>query len=251
MVNKRVCVDVISHKPNSPKTQAPPYSTTGFRMINPAHHGIGMTSTRTRDRLIQRLRENGISSDRVLQAIRNTPRHIFIDEALASRAYEDIALPIGHGQTISQPYIVARMTELLLDISSLDSVLEIGTGSGYQTAILAQLVRRVYSVERIEALQNQARARFRELGLRNIRLTHSDGGMGLPGYAPFEGILVTAAPEGIPRVLVEQLKPEGRMLLPIGSGSEQVLVRITRTIGGYEKEILEQVNFVPLLEGIY
>ena len=170
MVNKRVCVDFISHKPNSPKTQTPSYSTTGFRMTNPAHHGIGMTSTRTRDRLIQRLRENGISRGRVLQAIRNTPRHIFIDEALASRAYEDIALPIGHGQTISQPYIVARMTELLLDLSSLDSVLEIGTGSGYQTAILAQLVRRVYSVERIEALQNQASARFRELGLRTIRL---------------------------------------------------------------------------------
>ena len=219
-------------------------------MIDSAHHGIGMTSTRTRDRLIQRLCENGISSGRVLQVIRNTPRHIFIDEALASRAYEDIALPIGHGQTISQPYIVARMTELLLDRSAPDTVLEIGTGSGYQTAILAQLVRRVYSVERIKALQNQARQRLRELGLRNIRLRHRDGGMGLPEYGPFDGILVTAAPAGIPRVLVEQLKPGGHMLLPIGDGSEQVLVRIKRTSDGYEKEILEQVNFVPLLGGM-
>ncbi len=235
---------------DSPKTQIQSYRTAGLKMNNLVHRGIGMTSTRTRDRLIHRLRKNGISNGRVLQVIRNTPRHIFIDEALASRAYEDIALPIGHGQTISQPYIVARMTELLLDMFSLDRVLEIGTGSGYQTAILAQLVRRVYSVERIAALQKQARARFRELGLRNIRLCHGDGGIGLPGYGPFDAILVTAAAEGIPRVLVEQLKLEGRMLLPIGSGSEQVLVRITRTIDGYEKEILQQVNFVPLLAGV-
>lgn len=219
-------------------------------MNNPVHHGIGMTSTRTRGRLIRRLREKGITCSAVLQVMRNTPRHIFIDEALASRAYEDTALPIGHGQTISQPYIVARMSELLLDQCALDTVLEIGTGSGYQTAILAQLVRRVYSVERIMALQNQARARFRELGLRNIRLRHRDGGMGLPEYGPFDGILVTAAPAGIPRILVEQLKQEGRMLLPIGSGSAQVLVRITRTSGGYEKEIIERVNFVPLLGGM-
>lgn len=219
-------------------------------MIDPAHNGIGMTSSRTRERLIQRLRENGISNNRVLQVMRNTPRHIFIDEALASRAYEDTALPIGHGQTISQPYIVARMTELLLDRGPLDMVLEVGTGSGYQTAILASLVRRVYSVERIAALQNQAREHLRELGLRNVRLRHRDGGMGLPEYGPFDAILVTAAPEGIPRVLVDQLKPGGRMLLPIGSGSEQVLVRVTRTSGGYEKEILEQVNFVPLLGGM-
>ncbi len=219
-------------------------------MNSQLHRGIGMTSQRTRERLIQRLREEGISSHQVLDAIRNTPRHIFVDEALSSRAYEDTALPIGHGQTISQPYIVARMTELLLEGGPLDTVLEVGTGSGYQAAVLARLVKRVYSVERIAALQKQARARFQELRLRNIRLRHCDGGMGLPEYAPFDGILVTAAPEGIPRALVDQLKPGGRMILPIGSRSEQVLVRVIRTGKGYEKELLDRVIFVPLLGGV-
>ncbi len=219
-------------------------------MNSQLHRGIGMTSQRTRERLIQRLREEGISSHQVLDAIRNTPRHIFVDEALSSRAYEDTALPIGHGQTISQPYIVARRTELLLEGGPLDTVLEVGTGSGYQTAVLARLVKRVYSVERIAALQKQARARFQELRLRNIRLRHCDGGMGLPEYAPFDGILVTAAPEGIPRALVDQLKPGGRMILPIGSRSEQVLVRVIRTGKGYEKELLDRVIFVPLLGGV-
>ncbi|PLY12177.1 MAG: protein-L-isoaspartate O-methyltransferase [Sedimenticola sp.] len=214
------------------------------------HRGIGMTSQRTRERLIQRLKEEGIRDYKVLEAIRNTPRHIFIEEALASRAYEDTALPIGHGQTISQPYIVARMTELLLEKGPLDTVLEVGTGSGYQTAILSRLVNRVYSVERIEALQLQARKRFQALGLRNIRLRHSDGGMGLPEYAPFDGILVTAAPEGIPLALVSQLKPGGIMVLPVGNQSEQVLVRVLKTNEGYQKEILEQVIFVPLLGGV-
>lgn len=214
------------------------------------HQGIGMTSARTRERLIDRLREEGIASRQVLEAIRNTPRHIFVDEALASRAYENTALPIGHNQTISQPYIVARMTELLLERGPQETVLEIGTGSGYQTAILSRLVKRVYSVERIAPLQQQARRRFQELGLRNIRLRHSDGGMGLPEYAPFDGILVTAAPEGIPRVLVEQLRPGGVMVLPVGSRQEQALVRVTRTEGGYGKEILEPVIFVPLLGGV-
>jgi protein-L-isoaspartate(D-aspartate) O-methyltransferase len=209
-----------------------------------------MTSQRTRERLIQRLKEEGIRDYKVLEAIRNTPRHIFIEEALASRAYEDTALPIGHGQTISQPYIVARMTELLLEKGPLDTVLEVGTGSGYQTAILSRLVNRVYSVERIEALQLQARKRFQALGLRNIRLRHSDGGMGLPEYAPFDGILVTAAPEGIPLALVSQLKPGGIMVLPVGNQSEQVLVRVLKTNEGYQKEILEQVIFVPLLGGV-
>ncbi|HEB94926.1 MAG TPA: protein-L-isoaspartate(D-aspartate) O-methyltransferase [Sedimenticola thiotaurini] len=219
-------------------------------MSRPEHRGIGMTSERTRERLVQRLRREGIRSVRVLEAIRNTPRHIFVDEALASRAYEDTALPIGHGQTISQPYIVARMTELLLEGGALDTVLEVGTGSGYQTAILSPLVRRIYSVERIAALQQQARHRFQSLGLRNIRLRHSDGGMGLPEYAPFDGILVTAAPEGIPRALVEQLKPGGRMVLPIGPRREQVLVRVTRKGSGYDKELLERVAFVPLRGGV-
>jgi len=219
--------------------------------MNSLHHrGIGMTSERTRERLIQRLRQEGIGDQAVLEAMRRVPRHIFVDEALASRAYEDTALPIGHGQTISQPYIVARMTELLLQGGPLDTVLEIGTGSGYQTAVLAQLVNRIYSVERIAALQEQARKRFQALQLRNIRLRHSDGGMGLPEYAPFDGILVTAAPEGIPRALVEQLKPGGRMILPIGDRQEQVLVRVTRTGNGYDKELLERVVFVPLLGGV-
>ncbi|MEW7976614.1 MAG: protein-L-isoaspartate(D-aspartate) O-methyltransferase [Candidatus Sedimenticola endophacoides] len=209
-----------------------------------------MTSARTRERLIDRLREEGVASRQVLEAIRNTPRHIFLDEALASRAYENTALPIGHNQTISQPYIVARMTELLLERGPLETVLEIGTGSGYQTAILSRLVKRVYSVERIAPLQQQAWRRFQEQGLRNIRLRHSDGGMGLPEYAPFDGILVTAAPEGIPRVLVEQLRPGGVMVLPVGSRQEQALVRVTRAEGGYGKEILEPVIFVPLLGGV-
>jgi len=219
-------------------------------MMDHLHQGIGMTSERTRKRLIKRLREKGIQDLNVLNAMRATPRHIFVDEALASRAYEDTALPIGHGQTISQPYIVARMTELLMEGGPLDTVLEIGTGSGYQTALLSRLVKRVYSVERIEALQKQARKRFQELAIRNIRLHHSDGGLGLPEYGPFDGILVTAAPEGIPRVLVDQLKLGGRMVLPIGLEKAQILVRVTRSAAGYEKELLERVMFVPLLSGI-
>ncbi|WP_241086634.1 protein-L-isoaspartate(D-aspartate) O-methyltransferase [Candidatus Vondammii sp. HM_W22] len=218
--------------------------------MNRLHRGIGMTSLRTRDRLIQRLRSEGIGDLRVLEVMRNTPRHIFVDEALASRAYEDTALPIGYGQTISQPFIVARMTELLLESGPLDTVLEIGTGSGYQTAVLAGLVARVYSVERIEALQKQARRKFQELGIRNIRLRYTDGGMGLPEHAPFDGIIVTAAPEGIPKALVEQLKPGGRMILPIGRRTEQVMVRVTRTVSGYDRELLERVAFVPLLGGM-
>lgn len=218
--------------------------------INKGHLGIGMTSRRTRDRLIERLAAGGITNRKVLDIIRNTPRHIFVEEALASRAYEDTALPIGLGQTISQPYIVARMTEVLLEGGPLGTVLEVGTGSGYQTAILASLANRVYSTERIEAFIKQARTRFQELRLRNIRLRHSDGGLGLLQYAPFDGILVTAAPEGIPLALVEQLAIGGRMVLPIGTRNEQALVRVIRTNEGYDKEILERVSFVPLLGGL-
>ncbi|MES9824340.1 MAG: protein-L-isoaspartate(D-aspartate) O-methyltransferase [Candidatus Thiodiazotropha endolucinida] len=209
-----------------------------------------MTSQRTRQRLIDRLRKKGIRHQAVLEAMRNTPRHIFVDEALASRAYEETALPIGHGQTISQPYTVARMTEALLEGESPEMVLEIGTGSGYQCAILAQLVRRVYSVERIAALLDQARLRFRELGLRNIRLKHSDGGIGLPEYAPFDAILVTAAPMGLPQSLLDQLAVGGRLVIPIQSSKGQVMVRVTRTRDGFQQEHLESANFVPLMGGM-
>ncbi len=219
--------------------------------MSSAHHrGIGMTSMRTRNRLIDRLSEEGIKNQGVLEVMRGTPRHIFIEEALASRAYEDTALPIGLGQTISQPYIVARMTELLLEDGPLKNVLEVGTGSGYQTAVLAQMVGRVYSVERIEPLLQQARGRLREMGLTNIRLKLSDGGMGLSEYAPYDGIMVTAAPAGIPLALVEQLRVGGRLVLPVGSAREQVLVKVVKTEDGYEKEILERVVFVPLLGGV-
>lgn len=214
------------------------------------HRGIGMTSMRTRNRLIERLREEGIKNLRVLEVMRNTPRHIFVDEALASRAYEDTALPIGLGQTISQPYIVARMTELLFEDGPLNTVLEVGTGSGYQTAVLAQIAGRVYSVERIGPLLQQATVRLHEMGLSNVRLKLSDGGMGLPEYAPYDGILVTAAPAGIPLALVDQLRTGGRMILPVGSDREQVLVKVTKTEDGYDKEILERVIFVPLLGGV-
>jgi protein-L-isoaspartate(D-aspartate) O-methyltransferase len=219
-------------------------------MIRQAYRGIGMTSQRTRERLVHRLREEGIRDLKVLNVIREVPRHLFVDEALASRAYEDTALPIGHGQTISQPYIVARMTEALLERMPGYTVLEVGTGSGYQTAVLARLVRRVYSVERIEDLVVQARHRFRQLKIRNVRIKHSDGKMGLPEYGPFDGIMVTAAPEGIPRALVAQLRVGGVMILPIGTSEEQVLVRVTRTEDHYETEFLERVTFVPLLGGV-
>ncbi|MCG6965393.1 MAG: protein-L-isoaspartate(D-aspartate) O-methyltransferase [Chromatiaceae bacterium] len=218
--------------------------------MTPGHLGIGMTSQRTRERLIQRLREEGIRDLSVLDRIRNTPRHLFVDEALASRAYEDTALPIGNGQTISQPYIVARMTEALLEGGPLENILEIGTGSGYQTAVLAPLVRRVYTSERVKVLLDQARRRFQSLNIRNVVTKHTDGGLGLPEYAPYDGIIVTAAPEGIPRVLVEQLRPGGRMVLPIGQRDEQALVRVTRTADGYQHEMLQRVVFVPLLGGV-
>jgi len=211
--------------------------------------GIGMTSQRTRERLVQRLREEGIRDLRVLDRIRNTPRHVFVDEALASRAYEDTALPIGNAQTISQPYIVARMTEVLLAAGPLENVLEVGTGSGYQTAVLAPLVRRVYTTERIQALLDQARRRFQSLQIRNVVTKHVDGGLGLPEYGPFDGIIVTAAPEGIPRTLVDQLRLGGRMVLPVGQEGQQVLVAVDRTVEGCTHEMLERVSFVPLVSG--
>ncbi|MCG6862730.1 MAG: protein-L-isoaspartate(D-aspartate) O-methyltransferase [Chromatiaceae bacterium] len=219
-------------------------------MPDKRQQGIGMTSQRTRERLIQRLEEAGIENQDVLDVMRRLPRHLFVDEALASRAYEDSALPIGHGQTISQPYTVARMTEALLDGGGPDTVLEVGTGSGFQTAVLASLVRRVYSVERVASLSERAGRRLKKLQLRNVRLRHGDGALGWPEYAPFGGIIVTAAPAGIPRVLVNQLTMGGCMVLPIGRPDQQVLVRVFRTETGYTHEILEPVTFVPLLGGV-
>ncbi|HEC73372.1 MAG TPA: protein-L-isoaspartate(D-aspartate) O-methyltransferase [Methylophaga aminisulfidivorans] len=211
--------------------------------------GIGMTSQRTRDRLITRLQERGIKSLEVLSVIREMPRHLFVDEALASRAYEDTALPIGHSQTISQPYIVAKMTEILLADSQRANVLEVGTGSGYQTAVLSKLVERVFSVERIAPLQNQARERFYQLKLNNIKLKHSDGSWGWEWYAPYDGIIVTCAPEQVPLELLKQLAPGGRMVIPVGSNKGQSLRVIDRVGDTFEETELDPVSFVPLLSG--
>jgi protein-L-isoaspartate(D-aspartate) O-methyltransferase len=211
--------------------------------------GIGMTSARTRDRLVQRLREQGIANLAVLDRIRNVPRHIFVDEALGSRAYEDTALPIGFGQTISQPYIVARMTEALLEGGGLENVLEVGTGCGYQTAVLAPLVTQLYTIERIEPLLTRARERMKELGIRNVRFRHGDGSLGWKGHSPFDGILVAAAPLTVPDALLKQLKLGGRLIVPLGPEGEQELVRFTRREPRIERESLGAVAFVPLLGG--
>jgi protein-L-isoaspartate(D-aspartate) O-methyltransferase len=211
--------------------------------------GIGMTSARTRDRLVQRLREQGITSLAVLDRIRNVPRHIFVDEALGSRAYEDTALPIGFGQTISQPYIVARMTEALLQSGPLTKVLEVGTGCGYQTAVLAPLVERVYTIERIAPLLERAKERLKELGVRNVRFRHGDGSVGWKPQAPFDGILVAAAPLVVPEALLKQLQVGGRLLVPVGPEGEQELVRFTRREQRIDRETLGPVAFVPLLGG--
>lgn len=213
--------------------------------------GVGMTSMRTRERMIQRLREQGITNMHVLDVMLNTPRHLFLDEALAHRAYEDTALPIGHGQTLSQPYIVARMTELLIGAAGkLDKVLEVGTGSGYQTSILAQLIPQIYSVERIKPLQDKARERFRELALRNISLKHADGGFGWPEMGPYKGIISTAAPQAVPQELLNQLAPGGVLVIPLG-GREQHLHLFIREedTENYITRVIEPVKFVPFLSG--
>ncbi len=211
--------------------------------------GIGMTSQRTRERLIQRLREEGIRDERVLEAIRNVPRHLFIDEAMASRAYEDTALPIGFGQTISQPFIVAMMTQTLLAAGTPKKVLEIGTGSAYQTAVLAGLVPEIYSVERLAPLFQLAHKRMRQLNCRNVRLRLGDGTLGWPEHAPYDGILVTAAPTEIPPALLEQLAVGGRMIVPVGAQGRQELQLVQRTDKGFTHESLELVSFVPLVRG--
>ena len=209
--------------------------------------GIGMTSARTRERLLQRLRDNGIHDETVLAALSKVPRHLFVDEALASRAYEDTALPIGHNQTISQPYIVARMTEQLF-ANGARCVLEIGTGCGYQTAILCELAREVYSVERLAPLHQSERRVLQELGYRNFRLKLGDGSAGWPEYAPYDGILVTAAAADVPMALLGQLAPGGQLVIPVGAPARQELLSIRLTDEGYIRERLEMVNFVPLIQ---
>ena len=212
--------------------------------------GIGMTSRRTRDRMIARLRDQGIRNSEVLAVMAEIPRHIFVDEALESRAYEDTALPIGHNQTISQPYIVAKMTELLLEKGTPEKVLEIGTGCGYQTAVLANLVKQVYSVERIGPLVKKARDLLWRLNLKTIGFKHSDGSWGWPEQAPFDAIIVAAAPKEIPPALLDQLAMGGVMVIPVGGENGQQLHRITRTEKGFEDEVIERVLFVPFLSGV-
>jgi len=218
--------------------------------VNTARHGIGMTSRGTRDRLIKRLRESGIRDERVLDAIATIPRHEFVDEALSSRAYEDTALPIGQSQTISQPFIVAQMTETLLDGGNPEKVLEIGTGSGYQAAILACLVPQVFTLERIEELMKTARRRFHHLRLHNIYTRHDDGHNGWPSQAPFDGIIVTAGAKSIPESLLEQLKIGGLLVIPLERNGMQRLLSIRRLEDGFEEKDLGAVAFVPLLSGL-
>ncbi|OOG62201.1 protein-L-isoaspartate O-methyltransferase [Rhodanobacter sp. B04] len=213
--------------------------------------GEGMTSQRARDRLANSLKEEGIRDLRVVDVIRNTPRHHFIDQALHSRAYENTALPIGHGQTISQPWVVARMTEALLEFGMPQKVLEIGTGSGYQAAVLAALVPQVFTVERIEELLRQARRRFRQLGLANLRSRYDDGKLGWPDEAPFDAIILTAAGDTIPTRILDQLSPTGVLVAPVGSPSRQTLIRMRGDgQGDFIQEELGAVSFVPLLGGI-
>ena len=211
--------------------------------------GSGMTSMRTRERLVSRLRDEGITDENVLDAIRSVPRHIFVDEALASRAYEDVALPIGMGQTISQPFIVALMTQATIAAPTPTNVLEIGTGCGYQTAVLASLVTRVYTVERIGLLLARARARLRELKMSNVWYKHDDGNVGWAECGPFDAVLVTAAPTRLPEKLVDQLVVGGRLVIPIGDSRRQRLKVFTRTGSGVEEDTIADVSFVPMLRG--
>jgi protein-L-isoaspartate(D-aspartate) O-methyltransferase len=217
-------------------------STDGIR-------GIGMTSARTRDRLVNRLKDHGIRSDTVLEQIRNVPRHLFVDEALASRAYEDTALPIGHSQTISQPYVVAKMTEALLQDFAGEKVLEIGTGCGYQTAILAPLVKEIYTVERIPELLRKTKQRLRQLDIYNVRYRLGDGWEGWPKYAPYDGIIVAAAATEVPRNLFEQLAPAGRLIMPVGPAGAQSLCMFQKFDDHIEQVSLGGVSFVPLVKG--
>jgi len=213
-------------------------------------NGIGMSSQRTRERLLGRLMDQGISSLGVLDVMRSTPRHIFLDEALSHRAYEDVALPIGHNQTISQPYIVARMTEAIVTSGPLETVLEIGTGCGYQTAIIAQLAKKVYTIERIKPLLDRAKANIKSLRLRNTDFKHDDGSLGWEQKAPFDAIIATAAPQEVPNELLQQLNPQGgRLVIPVGGDDRQELKLITRNEDDFSETFLDAVRFVPLLIG--
>ncbi len=218
-------------------------------MIDHNVRGIGMTSARTRDRLVQRLQESGIRSSEVLEQIRNVPRHLFVDEALASRAYEDTALPIGLGQTISQPYVVARMTEALLDGLDGGRILEIGTGCGYQTAMLAPLVKEIYTVERIPELLRKTKQRLRQLDIYNVHFRLADGWEGWPKYAPYDGIIVAAAAEELPEKLLGQLETGGHLVIPVGPSGRQELVKVTKYDDRYEQVSIALVSFVPLVHG--
>lgn len=213
-----------------------------------ARNGIGMTSQRTRARMVERLREQGIRDEAVLAAMFEVPRHLFIDEALASRAYDDVSLPINFNQTISQPYIVARMTEILRDGKPLNRVLEIGTGCGYQAAVLAQVAKEVYTIERIQPLYERARRQLRDLKMRNVSVRHADGIIGLPEIAPFDGIIMACAAPALSGALREQLALGGRMVLPVGT-QEQQLYLVERDERGFRETRLEPVKFVPLLMG--
>jgi protein-L-isoaspartate(D-aspartate) O-methyltransferase len=218
--------------------------------VNRQHAGIGMTSQRTRLRMVERLRAQGIRDEVVLTAMAAVPRHLFVDEALASRAYEDIALPLGYGQTISSPHTVARMTELARAGGSLNRVLEVGTGCGYQASVLARLTREVYSIERLAALLAKARKHFRELRVINVRLRHGDGQAGMPEVSPFDAIVMTAAATHVPSALLEQLAVGGRMIFPMAQKGEQRLCIIERSGHGYIEKRMDVVKFVPLLPGI-
>ena len=219
------------------------------QVIDQNVRGIGMTSARTRDRLVQRLQESGIRSSEVLEQIRNVPRHLFVDEALASRAYEDTALPIGLGQTISQPYVVARMTEALLDGLDGGRILEIGTGCGYQTAVLAPLVKEIYTVERIPELLRKTKQRLRQLDIYNVHFRLADGWEGWPKYAPYDGIIVAAAAEELPEKLLAQLESGGHLVIPVGPAGRQELVRVTKYHDRYQQQSIGLVSFVPLVHG--
>lgn len=221
----------------------------------PAHfsrfYGSGLTSQIARDKLVEQLRAQGISNQQVLDVIRQIPRHYFIDQALESHAYDNTALPIGFGQTISQPYIVARMTEALIEDGNLEKVLEIGTGCGYQTAILSYFAKQIYSIERIGSFLISTQKRLEQLDLKNIQLIHGDGFLGLQQHAPFQGILVAAAPPEVPRTLLEQLDLNGRLIIPVGEDFQsQILYQITKTRSGFDYKVLDNVCFVPLQTGV-